>query len=118
MTAPILLPQILEKKVSENSARLLLKVPENLLYFDGHFPHMPILAGVVQLHWAVHFAKEIFLMADLIEDASRIKFNNIIRPEDEITLLLTVNPEIQTLTYTYKLDEKICSTGRFVPIKK
>ena len=118
MTASILLPQILEKKVSENSAQLLLQVPEDLLYFNGHFPHTPILAGVVQLHWAVHFAKDIFLMTDLIEDASRLKFNNIIRPGDKITLLLEVSPETQSLSYTYKLEEKIYSSGRFVPLTK
>ncbi|AIK96368.1 hypothetical protein [Candidatus Odyssella acanthamoebae] len=118
MTEPVLLPQILEKTVSENSVQLVLRIPENLLYLDGHFPQMPILAGVVQLHWAIQFAKDKFSITDLIEDVSQIKFNSLIHPQDKVTLTLTLNPETQTLTYTYKLDEKICSSGRFVPIKK
>jgi 3-hydroxymyristoyl/3-hydroxydecanoyl-(acyl carrier protein) dehydratase len=118
MTEPVLLPQILEKKIFENSAQLVLRIPENLLYLDGHFPQMPIVAGVVQLHWAIQFARDIFSLTDLIENASQIKFNNLIRPQDKVTLTLTVNPETQNLIYTYKLGEKICSSGRFALIKK
>ncbi len=36
---------------------LALTVPDDLLYFDGHFRVAPVLPGVVQVDWAIHYGR-------------------------------------------------------------
>ena len=56
-SAPVLPRQRLIER-DEHHATLQLTAPDNLLYFDGHFSGMPILAGVVQLDWAIFYGRQ------------------------------------------------------------
>jgi predicted LPLAT superfamily acyltransferase len=65
-----------------------LHIRPDLLWFHGHFPGTPILPGVVQIHWAVDFARR-YLGLDL--DTARefqIKFKAVIQPDDAVVLTL------------------------------
>jgi len=46
-------PDIISESCDGDSVVLKCFIPQDLDYFNGHFPQTPILAGVVQLHWAV-----------------------------------------------------------------
>lgn len=50
----------------EHVAQLQLHMPQDLIYFEGHFPGFQILPGVVQLDWAIHFACKLFNIQGLI----------------------------------------------------
>lgn len=82
-------PEILSTSIYDDSAELHFNVPKNLEHFKGHFPQTPILAGVVQLHWAVEFTKKIFnsLNAE-VKDIEVLKFKNVIIPDQDLTLVL------------------------------
>ena len=46
-------PEVAVLTQTETSVSLALTIAADLDYFRGHFPNAPILAGVVQLDWAV-----------------------------------------------------------------
>ena len=48
----VILPTILAvEKEGASKVRLKISLPEDLLYFQGHFPDAPILPGIVQTDW-------------------------------------------------------------------
>jgi len=66
----------LEIEGQKLSATLFL--PENLVYFDGHFEDMPILPGVVQIHWAIELACEHLKIEGEFIGVDILKFKQII----------------------------------------
>jgi len=48
-------PCVLRMERTDSGYVLYLQIPEDLLYFDGHFPQMPIVAGVCQLQWVIDY---------------------------------------------------------------
>lgn len=69
------------KKINENNELLVeWSVPENLPYFEGHFPENPILPGVAILD----------LLSVLLEgkfsSIKSVKFTEVVRPLDTITI--------------------------------
>lgn len=107
-------PKILKQShLSENEVEILIQIPKDLPYFEGHFHHMPVVAGVVQLHWVVKFAARFFNIPDLVSHASQIKFTRLMRPEDELCLTLTHTPEKKMVSYRYQTSEHVYSMGRY-----
>jgi 3-hydroxymyristoyl/3-hydroxydecanoyl-(acyl carrier protein) dehydratase len=111
---PILHPIILSKMITENRAEMRLKIPEDLAYFEGHFPGFLIVPGVVQLHWAVEYAQEIFTLPPGVGQGNQIKFNQLMRPLDELDLILEHDPLKSVVAYCYREDEKTYSSGKFM----
>lgn len=110
---PIRHPEILSKMISENKVEMGLKIPKELAYFEGHFPELPVVPGVVQLHWAVEFAKEFFKLPGFVSEGNQIKFTNLMRPLDEPCLVLEHFPEKRRVMYSYKTHDKTYASGRF-----
>ncbi|BFM06654.1 3-hydroxyacyl-ACP dehydratase FabZ family protein [Halioxenophilus aromaticivorans] len=92
--------------------QLTLFVADDCRWFNGHFPGNPVLPGVVQLHWAQFFARQ---LADLkrITQVKSLKFNKIILPNTEVSLTLTVLREKQRVNFQYFSGDDVCSSGTF-----
>ena len=56
--------------------------------FRGHFPGNPVLAGVVQLHWAVTVSLILFEFRDAPLEIKRLKFKSVVTPPRTIELAL------------------------------
>jgi 3-hydroxymyristoyl/3-hydroxydecanoyl-(acyl carrier protein) dehydratase len=109
-------PQLLETHFSqeEDSVELSFFVPKDLDYFNGHFPDTPILAGVVQLHWAVEYAKEQFLLVDqIVKNIEVLKFKGVIVPEQNLQLTLT-KKSAEKVIFSYFSDKGQHASGRIV----
>ena len=104
--------ELLEQQ--ENRICLRITAPSELLYFQGHFPENPILPGVVQIHWAIKYAREYFNMPSHFAGMEVIKFQQIARPEQPLTLVLSYNPEKQKLTFSYNSATASHSSGRIL----
>jgi 3-hydroxymyristoyl/3-hydroxydecanoyl-(acyl carrier protein) dehydratase len=109
----ILYPEVLEQKISPHTVEMTLKIPENLSYFDGHFPDFPIVPGIVQLHWSIEFSKRIFKILGFFSQGTQLKFSQVMRPEEEVLLILDHNVEKRLIAYKYMKGEQILSSGRF-----
>lgn len=119
---PILYPEILSCERENNIVQLTLHIPISLAYFEGHFKNAPLVAGVVQIHWAVLYGQEYF---DLnkgtnldVTQASHLKFSHPIFPKARIFLTLNHHLEKKVITFKYTSKDETetnitHSSGRF-----
>ncbi|HEV2613447.1 MAG TPA: AMP-binding protein [Gammaproteobacteria bacterium] len=78
-----------------------LTPPTSLLYFEGHFPNTPILPGVVQVHWAIHYGRQCFELPKTFRQISKLKFQKVIQPNTPITLELMHERTKNQLNFVY-----------------
>ncbi|MDR3159097.1 MAG: AMP-binding protein [Zoogloeaceae bacterium] len=97
--------------------RLQLRCMPDLVWFEGHFPNLPVLPGVVQIDWAAHFAHLHFGLdpkSDPITRMTGLKFQRLIRPNDTPCLDLIWRPGKREIEFAYALDETSCSRGTLI----
>lgn len=109
---PDLLSQKFDKKKQEFIIQFTL--PQNLFYFRGHFQGRPVLPGFVQVSWAVHYAQEIFGELGIFVKLEALKFQQVIQPEENISLKLRWDEEKQRLFFSYSNTKNSNSSGRVV----
>ena len=99
-----------------DAAAALVQLPleADLLAFDGHFPQAKILPGVVQLDWAIHYAREAFVMPPRFLRMDALKFQHVARPGDVLQLTLGWNVETSVMTFRYTSDHGVHASGRVV----
>ena len=91
------LQRLLEKDAGR--AVLELSAPNDLFYFDGHFPGRPILAGVVQIDWVIACGRRCFDLPPVFLGIHALKFQRIIAPEKPVTLELLHEPASSCLSF-------------------
>ena len=90
-----------------------LRIPEELLYFRGHFGSMPVLPGVAQLRTLV-----LPRVADLrpewrvLRRVTRLKFRRIISPGDVVELRLTFVDAARQVDFAIVRAGDGCASGR------
>ncbi|NRA53013.1 MAG: thioester dehydrase [Gammaproteobacteria bacterium] len=98
----------------EDGVSISLHIPATLDYFNGHFPQAPILAGVVQLDWAVKYAKQYLSLADhSVKNVEILKFKLVMTPGMDVVLTLTKKSE-NKFGFAYSSDRGIHASGRVV----
>lgn len=107
-------PQIQSFHQNEQNVELSFRVQPELVYFDGHFPDQPILAGIAQLAWVEEYGKLLFSIELPFLRMEVIKFKKIIRPKDIITLKLTWNFEAGKLYFDFSSQSEAHSSGRLL----
>ena len=91
---------------------LALWLDPKLLWFQGHFPQAPLLPGVVQIHLAIHYAKELLGVQGAFAGMEMVKFQQPLRPATMATLQLLWQPVTGKLHFTYLLGAEPASSGR------
>jgi 3-hydroxymyristoyl/3-hydroxydecanoyl-(acyl carrier protein) dehydratase len=86
----------------ENRVVLELSVPSDLLYLEGHFPKIPILPGVAQIDWVIHFARLHFILPPLFRSIHALKFQRVIQPEVPVELELVYEQQKGSLNFSYR----------------
>jgi 3-hydroxymyristoyl/3-hydroxydecanoyl-(acyl carrier protein) dehydratase len=76
-----------------------LSAPGDLVYFDGHFPDRPILAGVVQVDWVISYGRECFDLPPIFRAIHGLKFHRVIPPETPFMLELVYHPDKLSLSF-------------------
>ncbi|HJU84445.1 MAG TPA: hypothetical protein VJ600_09560 [Holophagaceae bacterium] len=70
--------------------------------FLGHFPGQPILPGVVQIDWALRLGMARFGPLGTFRALEHLKFQDIIRPAEPLTLILGWNEDRRELAFEYR----------------
>ncbi len=107
-------PQIQFFQQEEQSVELSIRIQPELVYFDGHFPEQPILAGVAQLAWVEKYGQLFFGIEKPFLRMEVIKFKKIIQPKDIITVKMTWNTETGKLYFDFSSESAAHSSGRLI----
>ena len=91
------LQRLLERDAQR--AVIELTAPGDLFYFDGHFPGVPILAGVVQIQWVITCGRQCFDLPPVFRGIHALKFQRIIGPDKPFTLELLHEPITSSLSF-------------------
>ena len=103
-------PQIVALRRFDDGCEIDCIVPPDLSCFNGHFPAMPILPGVVQIDWVVRLANRYLSLGTEAASAFRVKFRRIIGQSQLFTLRLRVLPT-HRLAFEYRIDGETASSG-------
>jgi len=107
-------PQVLEQTETDGEWSLQLSVPPDLAYFSGHFPKAPVLPGVVQVEWALDLARQLLNLTGAFAGMEVLKFQQLVRPGDEVQLHLRFDAERGKLYFAYRNATATCSSGRIL----
>ncbi|MED7665811.1 AMP-binding protein [Pseudomonas moraviensis subsp. stanleyae] len=107
-------PEVLEQSASDGEWSLQLCVPPDLAYFSGHFPKAPVLPGVVQVEWALNLGRQLLKLDGAFAGMEVLKFQQLVRPGDEIQLHLRFDAERSKLYFAYRNATATCSSGRIL----
>jgi acyl-coenzyme A synthetase/AMP-(fatty) acid ligase len=100
------LPSLINKTETLDGLTLELFVPANLYYFDGHFPGRPVLPGVVQTHWAIHYGREHWGDVGEFCALEAVKFQRVIMANQTLRLRLEYQPEKDKLYFSYTSNDE------------
>ncbi|WP_448106077.1 AMP-binding protein [Pseudomonas azerbaijanoccidentalis] len=107
-------PEVLEQTETEGEWSLQLAVPPDLAYFSGHFPTAPVLPGVVQVEWALNLGQQLMNLPEKFAGMEVLKFQQLVRPGDEVQLHLRFDPVRSKLYFAYRNETATCSSGRIL----
>lgn len=106
--------QVQQKNQTADSLELYIHLPEDDPVFEGHFPELSILPGVVQIQWAMEhsipwYAAEQFLGLE------KLKFQQMIMPGSTFSLKLT-HQGAGKVYFAYN-NEDICFSSGYLMFK-
>jgi 3-hydroxymyristoyl/3-hydroxydecanoyl-(acyl carrier protein) dehydratase len=107
-------PEVLDVHFGERRVELDLVVPPDLLYCQGHFPNHAILPGVVQIHWAILFARRHLSLGQTRPTTIQMKFRRLIEPGDRLILDLRYTPARNQVSFDYRDGTAARSMGHVV----
>ena len=105
-------PAVQVLDTSADQVTLELYVSPYLAAFDGHFREIPVLAGVVQVDWAVRLARTFLDVRLAFDRMEAIKFLRVYQPGDLLTVQLHWKPERRLLSFRYDSGSTAHSSGR------
>ena len=63
-----------------------IRIPWDLAFLDGHFPNYPVVAGVVQVHFAMRALGELLGAPPALSALEELKFHAVLVPGQEAIL--------------------------------
>lgn len=105
-------PELIDQQITADAALFTLRIPKNLIYFDGHFEQIAVVPGVVQIHWAIDFARRQLDLKGVFSHMEAIKFKELLLPGQQLQLELRHFGPSNKLEFRYHATEDEYSSGR------
>ncbi len=107
-------PIVRSRRSDETGHAFKLFVPRDLFQFRGHFPDWPILPGVAQLDWAVHFAEQALERSLTVREVHNLKFVRTVSPDAVLLLRIEADPASGRIRFEYREGDQPTSFGVLV----
>lgn len=108
----VLLPEVLGESREAEGIVLVLRIPEELAYFTGHFDEIAVVPGVAQIQWAVYFARRHLGLDRSFSHMEVIKFKELLLPGQRLELSLCYRQALGKLKFSYRSETYEFSSGR------
>ena len=96
---------------TDNVAEIVVELDAGLVWFTGHFPGEPILAGVAQVQIARRFAEQLWQLPPLAGNVRRLKFHRLIRPGQDVHLHLENLSGGAAIRFRFEAEKRVVSEG-------
>ncbi|CNI07731.1 putative dehydratase [Yersinia frederiksenii] len=108
----MMLPTVISQQITgDHLANIDLLLPADLLWFSGHFPTCPILPGVAQINWVMHYANQLFGPMPVVKSIDVVKFQRPLMPDDKVTLVLNWDRSNYKLIFKYLAHGEITASS-------
>jgi 3-hydroxymyristoyl/3-hydroxydecanoyl-(acyl carrier protein) dehydratase len=104
-------PCVRRMERTDNGYVLDLQIPEDLSYFDGHFPDTPIVVGVCQLKWIFDYIQTYTGKPLQIRAMEDVKFLRPLFPGQSCVLELIYVPQPTSWHYQLYSDTQRFASG-------
>ncbi len=113
---PVLLTEPRSRLLERDAEHALFELvaPRELIYFNGHFHGQPILAGIVQVDWAIAFGRRCFALPPQFRAIQMLKFQRLITPDAPFRLDLVYQPASATLSFKISTALGTHASGRLL----
>lgn len=111
------------KWIETNTLEALVRVPEDCIWFTGHFPGEPILPGIAIVH-TVYEAILKLAKSDAesinMSALKRVRFTGPVRPGEAFLLNVTREDEAQAILFSFKVthEDKVICSGQVTATKR
>lgn len=105
----------LEQRREEGQLSERLRIPPDLAFLEGHFPGHPLVAGVVQVHFAMAALEELLGRAPRLETLEGLKFRELLLPDQEVLLQVEVDEDAARFAFSLvdaSQPARVFSSGR------
>jgi predicted hotdog family 3-hydroxylacyl-ACP dehydratase/3-hydroxymyristoyl/3-hydroxydecanoyl-(acyl carrier protein) dehydratase len=103
-------PDLCDVRRTDAGLRARGRVPPELAFFDGHFPGRPVLAGFVQVDWALSLARDALGLTQAPAVIESLKFRSFLLPGQDFELSLETEPG--QLRFEFADGDRVFSSGR------
>ncbi len=105
------LPTVLER--TETGRRLILRarVPDTLPALAGHFPGRPIVPGVAQLGWVIHYGAP-RMGGAVPSGVPRVRWKRPLLPGETFELEIEADAARRSLRFSFRQGDTLLSSGR------
>lgn len=81
---------------------IVLHLDPGLFWFKGHFATQPLLPGVAQLDWVMHYATTLLAPEHRFHSIQNVKFQAPLLPDTTVTLTLDWDAGRQILAFRFQ----------------
>jgi 3-hydroxymyristoyl/3-hydroxydecanoyl-(acyl carrier protein) dehydratase len=109
---PVVAPVLLAERRDARTLVRELRVPPDLAFLDGHFPGHPVVAGVVQIHWAMLAARDFLGPGFRARSLEGVRFRELLLPGQAFTLELELAEAGDSLGFRLVDGARVFASGR------